>query len=226
MKSMPKYVRTLLAATASLSLLIPGGLLTGDVFVYADTPFPQTGYSIWGPFERYWNAHGGLAQFGIPRTSVYSAGKDYDAQWFERAVFTYNPSKPDPYKVELNLLGSQITASRQGEAPFVKTRPVSNATYFDATGHNVSGRFLTYWQQTGGLAIYGYPISEPFMEASKSDGKTYMVQYFERNRLELHPELAGTPHEVQLGLLGSELLDMQGGPASVTGSPNAAFYPP
>jgi hypothetical protein len=31
------------------------------------------------------------------------------------------------------------------------------------------------------------------------------VQYFERNRFEHHPEFAGTPDEVQLGLLGSRL---------------------
>ena len=34
------------------------------------------------------------------------------------------------------------------------------------------------------------------------DGKTYLVQYFERNRLEYHPENKGTPYEVLLGLLG------------------------
>jgi len=31
------------------------------------------------------------------------------------------------------------------------------------------------------------------------------VQYFERNRFELHPEQAGTPFEAQLGLLGTQL---------------------
>ena len=51
------------------------------------------------------------------------------------------------------------------------------------------------------------------------------MQYFERNRFELHPEFVGTPNEVLLGLLGSELLDMKGGPASVAGAPKAAFYP-
>ena len=31
-------------------------------------------------------------------------------------------------------------------------------------------------------------------------------EYFERNRFEYHPEAAGTPYEVQLGLLGASLL--------------------
>ena len=214
-----------LAVTLVLALTTPA-LLIGSRAASADALFPQTGYSIWGPFEQYWNEHGGLAQFGMPRTSVYSAGKDFDAQWFERALLTYTPSNPDPYKVELNLLGSQLTASRHGEGPFVAAKAGTAGEYFSTTGHNLSGKFLSYWQQSGGLAIYGYPLSEPFMEASKSDGKTYLVQYFERNRFELHPELAGTRFEVQLGLLGSELLDMQGGPAAIAGAGKAAFYPP
>jgi hypothetical protein len=42
----------------------------------------------------------------------------------------------------------------------------------------------------------------------------------------LHPEQAGTPFEVQLGLLGSELLDRQGGPQAIAARPKAAHYPP
>lgn len=192
----------------------------------ANTLFPQTGYSIWGPFEAYWNAHGGLAQFGLPRTSVYPAGQGYDAQWFERALFTYDPSKPDPYKVELNLLGTMIAQKRTAEAPFLPAKAGTSEQFFVATNHNLSDKFLDYWQSTGGLAIYGYPISEPFMEQSKSDSKMYLVQYFERNRLELHPELAGTKYEVQLGLLGSELLDAQGGPAAIAQLGAGKLYPP
>jgi hypothetical protein len=36
------------------------------------------------------------------------------------------------------------------------------------------------------------------------------VQYFQRARFEYHPEHAGTPYEVQLGLLGDQLLQQQG----------------
>ena len=46
------------------------------------------------------------------------------------------------------------------------------------------------------------PFSETFQEVSPTDGKTYLVQYFERNRLEYHPEYANTPNAVLLGLLG------------------------
>jgi uncharacterized protein YkwD len=43
------------------------------------------------------------------------------------------------------------------------------------------------------------------MEKSATDGATYLTQHFERARFEWHPENAGTPYEVLLGLLGAEL---------------------
>lgn len=217
------YISRIVAVT--MLVLVAVGVVSGPT-ARADTYFPQTGYTVWGPFEAYWKAHGGLEQFGLPRTSVRAAGKDYDAQWFERAVFTYSPSKPDTYKVELNLLGSMATASRRGEAPFQAAKAESDGLYFAPTSHNLSGKFLDYWQRTGGLAIYGYPISEPFQERSKSDGNMYLVQYFERNRLEYHPELQGTRFEVQLGLLGSEMLDAQGGPDAIARLGKPLYYPP
>src|SRR5207237_5953976 len=64
-----------------------------------------------------------------------------------------------------------------------------------------SGKILQYWNQYGGLKQFGFPLSEQFQEVSATDGKTYTVQYFERNRFELHPEKAA-PYEVELGLLG------------------------
>ncbi len=209
-------------ALAALALI---AMAAGPNFAAADTPFPQTGVSMWGPFEQYWKVHGGLGQFGIARTSVYPAGVGYDAQWFERALFTYTPTNADPYKVQLQLLGSMITANRRGEVPFQRAAAALSGRYFSETGHNLMGKFLEYWQRTGGLPIYGYPLSEAFTERSKSDGKEYVVQYFERNRLELHPELAGTAYEVQLGLLGSELLDAEGGPSAFAGKGAPRYYP-
>jgi len=76
--------------------------------------------------------------------------------------------------------------------------------WFDQTGHSLDGAFRRYWEKQGGLAVFGFPLSEPFLELSATDGKLYTVQYFERNRFELHPENAGTNYEVLLGLLGRE----------------------
>ncbi|MEO8288940.1 MAG: hypothetical protein ABI670_21200, partial [Chloroflexota bacterium] len=49
---------------------------------------------------------------------------------------------------------------------------------------------------------YTAPPCYSSLPKSPTDGKTYLVQYFERNRLEYHPENKGTPFEVLLGLLG------------------------
>ncbi|HUY99349.1 MAG TPA: L,D-transpeptidase, partial [Thermomicrobiaceae bacterium] len=58
--------------------------------------------------------------------------------------------------------------------------------------------FRGYWQTHGGLEILGYPISEEF----RQNGVT--VQYFERARLEYHPENAA-PWDIEGGLLGVQI---------------------
>jgi predicted metalloprotease len=72
---------------------------------------------------------------------------------------------------------------------------------FPETGKTVRGKFLTYWDTHGGLAQQGYPISNELQEKSDTDGKVYVVQYFERAVFELHPELQA-PNDVLLSLLG------------------------
>src|SRR5439155_9072470 len=59
---------------------------------------------------------------------------------------------------------------------------------------------------------FGFPLSQPFQEVTKETdpkvaGKSFLVQYFERQRFEYHPENAGTPFEVLLGRLGAEQKD-------------------
>lgn len=82
--------------------------------------------------------------------------------------------------------------------------------YFSQTGHTLRGAFLDYWNKHGGLPQFGYPITEEFVEAEGPDNTGLQVQYFQRNRFEYHPELAGTQYEVQLGLLGTESATQKG----------------
>ncbi len=74
---------------------------------------------------------------------------------------------------------------------------------FSQTGKMVCGEFLKYWQDHGGLAQQGYPLSDVFDEKSETDGITHKVQYFERAVFEMHPENQ-PPNTVLLGLLGSQ----------------------
>ncbi len=71
--------------------------------------------------------------------------------------------------------------------------------YFDETSHWVRGPFLVYYDAHEGSATFGYPITDDFV-----DENGQLVQYFQRARLEWHPE-APEGQKVQLGDLGEEL---------------------
>ncbi|GAA5526518.1 hypothetical protein Hgul01_00291 [Herpetosiphon gulosus] len=70
--------------------------------------------------------------------------------------------------------------------------------------------FLSYWRNNGGLPVFGYPITEAADQYNVDSDGFYWTQWLERNRFELHPENAGTPYEVLLGLLGKERLSQLG----------------
>jgi sugar lactone lactonase YvrE len=76
---------------------------------------------------------------------------------------------------------------------------------FDETRHAVCGHFRNFWETHGGLRLFGYPITEAFVD---KDGLT--VQWFERARFEHHPANAGTEYEVLLGRLGAEIIERDG----------------
>ena len=107
-------------------------------------------------------------------------------------------------------------------APQPATAAGAACVTFPETGKQVCDRFLEYWQQNGGLAQQGLPLSNEFQEVSTVDGKTYTVQYFERAVFEKHPENA-PPYDVLLTLLGREkfLAKYPNGPSGPVPSPSA-----
>ena len=167
----------------------------------ASRAFAETGKTVRGVFLDYWNAHGGLTIYGFPisdpLTETLEDGKPYTVQYFERARFEYHPENQPPYQVLLGQFGRHFHPAD----PAVD--PAPGATYFDQTGHNLSGAFLAYWQANGGVAQFGYPLTEPFQE-TLDDGNTYTVQYFERARFEYHPE-NNPPYDVLLGQFGRRI---------------------
>ena len=161
--------------------------------------FAETGHNVPEVFATYWAMQGGIATFGLPITEPY--GQDgLTIQWFERARFERHPENRDtPFEVLLGQVGRE---SRKVDPP-VAPAGLKDARYFVETGHNLA-LFLGYWQANGGLARLGLPLTEELREVNASDGRAYTVQYFERARLEWHPERKGTSYEVQEGLLGLE----------------------
>jgi LPXTG-site transpeptidase (sortase) family protein len=84
---------------------------------------------------------------------------------------------------------------------------------FAETGYCISGRIRQFWEQNGGLPVFGFPITP--QQTETIEGKPVQVQWFERNRLELHPENAA-PYDVLLGRLGAQV------PVEPPGAPIAA----
>ncbi len=172
--------------------------------------FPETGKTVQGAFLTYWNNHGGLAQIGLPISDEMLQvsdinGKTYTTQYFERAVLELHPENAGtPFAVEGALRGVLAYHARYPELGGAPGQQASaaNAYTFPETGMTLGGRFRAYWESHGGLAQFGYPISDEFSEKSALDGKTYVVQYFERAVFEEHPENA-PPYDVLLSQLGT-----------------------
>jgi len=222
---------------ALLTLLLPLLAVSAEQGSAAESIyFPETGQTLSDEhgFLTYWRTYGGLAQFGYPLTPEVrevnpADGKIYSTQWFERNRFEWHPENAgSKYEVLLGLLGNQLVLNRRGQSPF---QPVANPNlptqrYFPETGHTLRNSFKTYWETHGGLELYGYPLTEEFYEVSPTDGKQYVVQYFERNRFAWHPENIGTPYEVLLGLLGNEIIGNPGTPAAPAASVSVALSVP
>src|SRR5262245_37088985 len=91
-------------------------------------------------------------------------------------------------------------------APAAAPSPAPGFAFFPETGHNMGLAIKRFYDSHGGLDIFGMPLTEVFDE----DGMK--VQYFERARFELHPEL---PAEffVSLTLLGRHFTEGRAEPA-------------
>lgn len=163
--------------------------------------FEETRQTVTQPFLGFWEKYGGVAVFGYPishrvREKDAKTGEEYTAQYFERARLELHASTGDTVVV------GRLGALRH--APEGPAWPKQGETFFKETGHNVPAQFMKMWNDNGGLAVFGYPITEVASERNPVDGRDYQVQYFERARFELHPEFEGTSNEVQLGRLGEE----------------------
>lgn len=72
--------------------------------------------------------------------------------------------------------------------------------YFKETGHYVCGQYLDFFRSKGGLEVFGFPLTEAFHDPTHAG---LDVQYFQRARMEIHPDDSGG--HILLGLLVDEL---------------------
>jgi hypothetical protein len=88
--------------------------------------------------------------------------------------------------------------------------PPSNAVrFFSETRREVRGVFLQRWQTSGtsALSVFGFPIGDAGCVTDPRTGRILFSQWFQRHRLEYHPEHAGGPLEqmVMIGSIGASL---------------------
>ena len=180
--------------------------------------YSETGHTLRGEFRTYWQRNGGLPVFGFPLSEEVRErgddGREYVVQYFERNRFELHPENAAPYNVQLGRLGDTILRkSGRDWSSFPKGGEQADCRFFAETGHSLCGAFLRAWSANGleldgkrgktvaeSLALFGMPLSEPQLETFP-DGRSYVVQWFERARFEDHG-----PDGVLFGLLGRELL--------------------
>ncbi len=215
-----------LNSTILIAILVSLFALPGSGKATAPPPqsqyFKETGHAAHNWYWQFWkNTPNALRVLGYPISEPFMAesftepGKRYRVQYFERAVLEEHPENlgrdGSRFYVLGRLLGNELIKGREGEAPFQPVAQVPtmrDQMWFRETRHTVRndtvrGPFKSYWERYGGLAVFGFPKSEPFQERNPDTGETYWVQYFERNRFEFHPR-ERAEYQVLLGRLGAQ----------------------
>jgi Sortase domain len=83
------------------------------------------------------------------------------------------------------------------------TQAQAGARCFPETGYCIAGPIRDFWERNGGLMAFGFPITP--QQSEQIERQTTQVQWFERSRLELHPENQW-PYDVLLGRMGVDRL--------------------
>jgi hypothetical protein len=157
--------------------------------------FPETGQSLGEPFLSAWQRAGGLGTLGLPRTAPFvernlDSGQEQLVQYFERG------------RLDMPLAGGPPSLARLAPAllaeaglRFPQATPQDGCAFFAATSQQICPPYLGRWQQAGGEAGLGLPLS-----SAEGVGP----QWFERGRIEQHDG------QIFLCLIGSEELQARG----------------
>jgi hypothetical protein len=163
--------------------------------------FPETGHWVTGDFLRtYQEVSDPEKIYGYPITEAFQdQALGRIVQYFQKSRFELYSDSPPELKVRLSPLG--VLLYTPGEPlPIPDNFPACRT--IPETNHQVCYAFLDFFDKNGGAAQFGYPISNFEIH----DGR--IVQYFQRARLEWHPELP-TGQRVVLGDLGRIYFDTQ-----------------
>jgi hypothetical protein len=154
--------------------------------------FTETGHYAVEPFLSFWSEFGGNSVFGPPVSPPMQIDSGNAQQFYRYARFELD----DEEQVQLMLIGREIF----GDPEPPPAQPPSQASrLFDTTGHYIHGPIREYWEENGGLQIFGYPISREF------ETESGYAQYFERALIEVVE--SGSRQTVRKAPLGEQLYD-------------------
>lgn len=183
--------------------------------------FVETGRYLCEPFLGFWETNDGLAQFGLPITAPIEDPESVvdlsgTVQYFERQRLEFTSDDDGAMRPPtLGRLGVEVLESRGRQWRSFPTADPTRDDYFPETGHAIDPLFRDFWTGHGldlgnpavslreSLALFGFPISELMIETNSSLDRV-VVQWYERARLEYHPDYP-PGSRVQLGRLGVEL---------------------
>lgn len=140
--------------------------------------FSETGHNVKGEFLKFYNSNPNATfLYGYPITEEFISKDGKTVQYFQRARFEYRAELPEGQRIQLTPLGQKTFVS---SGQLNVNNSFACRTYQE-TGYAVCFAFLEFFDQYGGAAQFGYPISGFEYHENK------LVQYFERARLEWQP---------------------------------------
>lgn len=151
--------------------------------------FPDYGQFVANPLLRFWRLNGRFNFFGGPMSRTYVDKEGHTIQFFQKMAIGYFPEMANtqwetrPYHIGRLWLEAQEATVRNA-APFapVAARPnTKTSKFFPETGHSLNAGFFDLYNKTGGLFIWGFPLSEEY--SLSLNGKEYTAQLFERGRM-------------------------------------------
>ena len=188
-------------------------------FAFSPTPLvvPVGTTVVWTNYDAVGHDVTGDGEFAPVQSPLLGRNQSWEYTFTKPGTYRYHCA-PHPF------MQAEVQVTAAGGTP-------AGSLTFPDTGKTVRGDFLAYWQGHGldfgeagityreSLALFGLPISDEIQEQIGTT--TYTVQYFERARLEAHPEATDPNYKVQLGQFGRTLHPAD---PPVAPKPGATFF--
>ncbi|CAA9544809.1 MAG: hypothetical protein AVDCRST_MAG59-1188 [uncultured Thermomicrobiales bacterium] len=164
--------------------------------------FAETGHNLAEPFRSRWEQAGGTLVLGAPLSEErWATGAGGVLQTFEKITLLYDPGAEAPFDVRGQRLDKTRWLELAPRSAFAKVAgcPGAGCFFVEETGHTVSGAIAAFWQERGGEALFGNPLTEPYLDDAAPGA--LRIQLFENGVLEEYPD------GVRLRPLGRQLAE-------------------